>query len=223
MARIIFILAGGPVSDPDFLRERIESVKPAAILCADGGAHHAYRLGLIPRAIVGDLDSLDEKTARFFADRGTRLLRHAPEKDETDTELALREALALNPKEIWIFGALGGRLDHTLANLSLLASATEAGPDIRLLDSWCEAFVVRGTRVLEGEPGQTVSVFPLGATAEGICLEGFAYPLHEATMTLGKPFGVSNRLSGPRGVIRVKGGALLVIRYFRAGVFPAGA
>ncbi|PKN36140.1 MAG: thiamine diphosphokinase [Deltaproteobacteria bacterium HGW-Deltaproteobacteria-19] len=222
MGRIVFILAGGPVSDPEFLRERIASIRPVAILCADGGARHAYGLGVIPDAIVGDMDSLDDEKARFFSRRGCRLLRHSPEKDETDTELALAEALGMNPDAVWIFGAMGRRLDHTLANLSLLACEAARGVDVRLVDPFCEVFLVRGMSMLEGEPGQTVSVFPLGDAAEGITLEGFEYPLDGATMKPGKPYGVSNRLAAPRGVIRVRKGALLVIRYFKAGGFPVG-
>ncbi len=222
MKRIVFILAGGPVPDLAFLKERIDSLHPAAILCADGGARHARKLGLVPEAIVGDMDSLDDETARFFSGQGCRLLRHPPEKDETDTELALAEALGMNPDAVWIFGALGRRLDHTLANLSLLASEAAEGVDVRLVDPFCEAFVVRGTKTIEGEPGQTVSVFPLGAATEGITLEGFEYPLNGAMMKPGKPYGVSNRLIADRGVIRVGKGALLVVHYFKAGVFPAG-
>lgn len=222
MGRIVFILAGGPVSDLEFLRERITSVQPVAILCADGGAYHAYRLGVIPEAIIGDMDSLDDEKARFFSGRGCRLLRHSPDKDETDTELALAEALGMNPDAVWIFGAMGRRLDHTLANLSLLACEAARGVDVRLVDPFCEVFLVRGMWILEGEPGQTVSVFPLGDAAEGITLEGFEYPLDGATMKPGKPYGVSNRLAAHRGVIRVRKGALLVIRYFEAGGFPVG-
>ncbi|HOI73950.1 MAG TPA: thiamine diphosphokinase [Syntrophales bacterium] len=222
MRRIVFILAGGPLQDPEFLRERVDSIRPVAILCADGGASHARKLGLVPKAIIGDMDSLDDETARFFSTRGCRLLRHPPEKDETDTELALTEALGMNPDAVWIFGALGRRLDHTLANLSLLACDAARGVDVRLLDPSCEAFLVRDMRILEGEPGQTVSVFPLGEAAEGIDLEGFEYPLAGAEMRAGKPYGVSNRLIASRGSIRVRRGALLVIRYFRAGEFPAG-
>jgi len=222
MAGIVFILAGGPAPDLDFLRGKIDSAKPAAIVCADGGARLARRLGLIPAAIVGDFDSLDDETVGFFSRRGSRILRWAAEKDETDTELALREALAMNPEAVWIFGALGGRLDHTLAGLSLLASGVGQGVDVRLLDPWCEAFLVRQERILEGEPGQTVSVFPLGGQAGGIDLEGFEYPLEEATMSVGHPYGISNRLAGSRGVIRVRHGALVVIRFFRAGDFPGG-
>lgn len=222
MGRIVFILAGGPLPDPEFLSERVNSIRPAAILCADGGARHARELGLVPEAIIGDMDSLDDETACFFSGQGCRLLRHPPEKDETDTELALAEAMGMNPDAVWIFGALGRRLDHTLANLSLLACDAARGVDVRLVDSFCEAFLVRDMKILEGEPGQTVSVFPLGEAAEGIDLEGFEYPLDGAEMKPGKPYGVSNRLIASRGLIRVRRGALLVIRYFRAGGFPAG-
>ena len=82
------------------------------------------------------------------------------EKDETDTELALREAFAMAPAEVWIWGALGHRIDHILANISLLVQGNERGIEVKLIDEWCEVFLITGRTVLDGEAGQTVSLLP---------------------------------------------------------------
>jgi thiamine pyrophosphokinase len=127
------------------------------------------------------------------------------------------------PDEIRIYGALGARIDHTLANLTLLTAGADRGIETRLVDQWCEMFLIRQTAAVEGEIGQTVSLFAFGADVTGVTLEGFEYPLRNATITPTKPIGVSNRLTAGRGIISVESGDLLVIRYFKAGHFPRGA
>lgn len=166
------------------------------------------------------MDSLDADLQAHFADAGSRIITRPARKDETDTQLALEYALDLRPDEVWVFGALGGRIDHTLANISLLALGVKRGIEVRLVDEWCEVFIVTGYRDLEGEPGQTVSLFPLAGAADGIRLEGFEYPLEGGRMELGRPYGISNRLISSHGHISVASGPLLVIRYFRAEEFP---
>ncbi len=220
---VVFVVANGEMRDLSFLRDCLASLKPAAVICADGGARHVHALGMAPDIIVGDLDSLDPHIARWCSDRGARILRHDAEKDETDTELALEEALALAPAEICLFGALGRRLDHALANLHLLVRGTDRGVRTRILDPWCEAFVLRETAVLEGEPGQTVSLLPFCGAVTGVTLEGFAYPLRNAVMEPGKPYGVSNVLQRRQGRIHLETGTLLVIRYWRPDRFPGCA
>ena len=136
-------------------------------------------------------------------------------KDETDTQLALEQALAMGAGEILVFGALGNRLDHTLANIGLLLLGRNRGAAVVLRDESCDVFAVTGEAVIRGEAGQTVSVFPLGGDAAGIDLTGFEYPLAGAAMTLSRPYGISNRLAAPTGRIRVGEGCLLVIHYRR--------
>jgi thiamine pyrophosphokinase len=89
-----------------------------------------------------------------------------------------------------------------------------------LIDEWCETFIVSQEYAIEGEPGQTVSLLPLSDMVTGITIDGFEYPLKDGAMEIGTPYGVSNRLVATRGIISVKTGHLLVIRYFRAGVLP---
>ncbi|MCX5851869.1 MAG: thiamine diphosphokinase, partial [Deltaproteobacteria bacterium] len=135
-------------------------------------------------------------------------------KDETDTELALARALEMKPDYVVILGALGGRIDHTLANISLLVMAGECGVDAVIRDEACELFIVKDRREIRGTPGDTVSLLPLTPEVSGITLGGFEYPLADAVLRIGVPCGISNRLSGATGTIAVKSGHLLVVRFF---------
>lgn len=220
MKRIVYIITGGELGDPTFLREQAASDAPAALICADGGARHLKAAGMFPTLIVGDMDSLDLCSQESYASMGVRIIRHPREKDETDTELALREAFVMAPTEVRIWGALGGRIDHTLANLSLLVQGIQRGVEVRLIDEWCELFLVTRRTVLEGMEGQTVSLLPFMGEVSGVTLTGFEYPLTKAAMAVGRPYGISNVLTAGQGVIEVDSGCLLVVRYFRPGSFP---
>jgi thiamine pyrophosphokinase len=220
MNKLIFIVTGGELGDPVFLREQVAVVKPSAVICADRGARHLQAAGIVPTLIVGDMDSLDADSARRYEAMGCRLIRHPREKDETDTELALHEAFGMSPSEVWIWGALGYRIDHTLANLSLLVQGAERGVEVKLIDEWCEVFLVTGRTVVKGEAGQTVSLLPFAGDASGVTLTGFEYPLKKAVLAVGHPRGTSNRLAARRGIIEIDAGCLLAVRYFRPGDFP---
>ncbi len=220
MGKVVFIVSGGDLGDPAFLKRQAEEAAPAALIGADGGARYLEEAGLLPNLVVGDMDSLGDDALVRYEARGCRIVRHPARKDETDTELALREAFAMGPDEVWIWGALGHRVDHTLANLSLLVQGAERGIEVRLVDDWCEVFLVRGRRVLQGLQGQTVSLLPFGGEAAGITLRGFEYPLTKAAMTPRHPYGISNRLAAAEGVIEVEKGDLVAVRYFRPGAFP---
>jgi thiamine pyrophosphokinase len=217
---VVFVISGGPIRDSGFLKEQQAHYQPGSIICADGGARHAYTRGLVPDLIIGDMDSLDGEIESHFVRQGSRIMRYPEAKDETDTRLALEMAFMMAPDEILIFGALGARLDHTLANLSLLVLAADRGIETRLIDEWCEVFIVKRRRVIEGEAGQTVSLFAFGSDVTGMTLEGFEYPLTDSSMTIAKPYGISNRLTSAKGVVTVRAGYLLGIRYVNAGCFP---
>jgi thiamine pyrophosphokinase len=223
LKRVVFVICGGPIGDPVFLQTERERHRPVGLICADGGARYVHALGLTPDLIVGDMDSLNGELQRDFVMKGSRIIRYPEAKDETDSELALQMAIMMTPDEIRIYGALGARIDHTLANLALLSVAADRGIETRLLDEWCEIILVRQTTVIEGGIGQTVSLFAFGGEAKGVTLEGFEYPLRNATITPDRPIGVSNRLTAAQGVISMESGDLLVIRYFKADGFPRGA
>jgi thiamine pyrophosphokinase len=220
MKKVVFVVSGGGLDDLAFFREQAAMLSPAAVICADGGARHLDAAGIDPVLIVGDMDSLDAQRQADYEAKGCRIIRHSQRKDETDTELALHEAFRMEPAEVWIWGALGHRVDHVLANISLLVQGKQKGIEVKLIDEWCEVFLIDRRTVLEGEAGQTVSLLPFAGPAYGVTLTGFEYPLTKAVMEIGRPCGVSNRLLAKQGIVELDSGCLLAVRYFRPGVFP---
>jgi thiamine pyrophosphokinase len=220
MKKVILVVAGGEIRDMGFFRSKLSELKPAEIICADSGAGYLRAIGMVPHVIIGDMDSLAPDMLEYFKERGSRIIRFPEGKNETDTQLALEYAFSIAPDEIYVFGAFGTRIDHTLANVSLLALGLKKGIQIKLIDEWCEAFIVSHEYAIQGESGQTVSLLPFSDMVTGITIDGFEYPIKDGAMEIGTPYGVSNRLVAARGVISVKSGHLLVIRYFKAGVLP---
>lgn len=214
MNKIIFIISGGVMDDLRFLYDEIRNAGDPIIICADGATQRMRGFGRVPDLIVGDMDSVDEDTLRYFEAKGSRIIRHPEDKDETDTQLALECAFGMEPDGIRIFGALGGRIDHALANISLLVMCAKKGIEGKIVDKDCELFVIDRACVINGREGETVSLIPISSDVRGITLEGFRYPLSDGVMEIGRPYGVSNRLAGTRGTILVKSGYLLIIRQF---------
>ncbi|MCD6486553.1 MAG: thiamine diphosphokinase [Syntrophobacterales bacterium] len=214
MGKMIFIISGGVINDPQFLYDEIKSVTNPVIICADGAAQRLKELDMAPDFIVGDMDSIDEDILRYFEAGGSKIIRYPGDKDETDTQLALERAFEMDPDEIRILGALGGRVDHMLANISLLVMCAKRGVAAKIVDKDCELLVIDRVCVINGREGETVSLIPMSTDVSGITLKGFRYPLSEGVMEIGRPYGVSNRLSGTKGTISVKSGYLLIIRQF---------
>jgi len=220
MKKVVFVVSGGEFDDPAFFRKQVTMLSPAAVICADGGARHLDAAGIVPVLIIGDMDSLDAAGQTDYEAKGCRIIRHPQRKDETDTELALHEAFRMEPAEVWIWGALGHRVDHVLANIFLLVQGKQKGIEVKLIDEWCEVFLIDRRTVLEGEAGQTVSLLPFVGPVSGVTLTGFEYPLKNAVMEIGRPCGVSNRLLAKQGIVEMDSGCLLAVRYFRPGAFP---
>jgi thiamine pyrophosphokinase len=183
------------------------------IIGADGGAALAQSRGLTPDVVIGDMDSLSDEDRAALIARGSRFVEHPRAKDETDLELALTYAADAGADDIVIFGALGGRLDHTLANVLLLALPQLAGLGVRIVDDAQDAQLVQGggTALVEGEPGDVVSLLPLDGDAHGVTTRGLAWPLDGDILRLGFSRGVSNEMTGNRAEVEVRKGRLLVI------------
>jgi len=183
------------------------------IIAADGGARHAFEVGVVPHLVIGDLDSLtSEDQARAIA-AGSRILSFSPHKDETDLELALQQARHEGATEIVILAALGGRLDQTVANLLLMALPDIEGIDVRVVAGQQTAFLIHaGSDVcVEGRPGDVVSLIPLGRDALGVTATGLEWPLRDDTLYFGRARGVSNVLIADRAQVRVRQGLLLCV------------
>lgn len=208
MSRIV-LFANGIVADLGRVRGLVRASD--AILCADGGTRHALDLGLLPDMILGDLDSMQQKDRKLIEDAGVTVQAHSRDKNETDLELALLEALRRKPSSIVIVGALGKRLDHTLGNIAMLADPALAGVDVRLDDGLEEVYFCRREAEIAGSVGDIVSLLPWGADVTGVRTEGLQWPLSGETLLAEKTRGISNEMLGKDARVSIATGLLLIV------------
>jgi thiamine pyrophosphokinase len=220
MSQIVNIVSGGRLGDQSFFQEKIAGMENCLIICCDGGARHFQSLGIKPDVIIGDMDSIDPASLASSSTQGIKIIKYSVNKDFTDTELALDYALGLKPEAIFIWGALGGRIDHALANVFLLCKGQEKGIKTYLVDEYSEAFVLDNGAAFINETGETVSLIALSPEVTGINLTGFLYPLKEETLIMGESRGISNVITDVHAGISVRHGKLLVIRYWQKDIFP---
>ena len=209
MPDTVVVFTGG--SRPD--ARALASVPAGApVIAADRGADHALGAGLQVELAVGDFDSISSAGLEALERAGTRIERHPPTKDATDLELALDAAVALAPRRILVVGGAGGRLDHLLGELSLLASDVYAEIELDALLGRATINVVRRERVLAGATGELVSLLPLHGPAVGVTTSGLVYPLGGETLLPGSSRGISNVFAGPEARIALESGVLLAVR-----------
>ena len=195
---------------------------PDHVVVADGGAAIAGRLGLTPTIIVGDYDSCDPTSLALIetwreAGIEVRTYQHDT-KWETDTELALLAALELNPTRIYILGATGGRLDHTLANVLLLTHPLLQEIDVRIVEERQEVFLAKKGRwnSIAGAPGDTVTLIPIGGDVNGVTLRGLRYPLDNQTLPVGRGRGVSNEISDDAALWFANGLLMVIVLHSKS-------
>ena len=188
----VIVVAGGP--PPSVGADALPAGAP--VVAADGGLDHALALRLHVTVAVGDFDSASEAALVAAGITDTRLEEHPAEKDATDLELALDAAAALGPRRILVVGSDGGRLDHLLATAFLLGAERYAPFVVDAYLGDATVHVVRDERRFAGDPGELVSLLPLGGPAEGVVTEGLVYPLRGETA---RPRLLPRRLERPRG------------------------
>lgn len=192
------------------------------VIAADGGLRWAQKLGMHVDVVVGDMDSVDAAALAEVEAGGAEIVRHDPDKDATDLELALRLACERGASSITLIGGHGGRLDHFLGNTALLASLPK-GVRAQALMGETEIFVIHGYETretekpgvelsLSGEPSQLVSLIPWGGDAVGIKTEGLRWPLASESLPLGTSRGISNEMKGTQAKVSLESGTLLVIK-----------
>lgn len=177
------------------------------VICADAGYRKAVQNNIMPDLVVGDFDSLGE------IPKLKNIEIHPSEKDETDTFLAFVCGMERGYKNFVVFGALGGRLDHTFANLQLLKYLCERNIKCTLVSPQETVTAIKDSSLefSKGETG-TVSVFSLTDKSTGVCESGFKYTLQNAELTSSFPLGVSNELTGEKAVVSVENGVLMIVR-----------
>ncbi len=206
---IIVVAGAAPLDDAlvaELPRERI-------VLAADGALDHALAAGLLPAGLVGDLDSVSAD-GLAWAERHATISRHDPDKDLTDTELALRMAADLNPDRLILVGGGDGRLDHTFAAIGALGRSTMTS--IPVLEAWWSGHHIRvvhgpGRAELEVEPGTTLSLLATHGPCTGVTISGVRWPLDAAELRPLAGLGVSNVSTEERVDIAVSSGVLAVV------------
>ena len=206
---VVVIVAGGPPPDPG-----CASVVPvgARVIAADEGLDHAGALGLDVREAIGDFDSVSPSALEAAERRGVLVERHPAEKDATDLELALDRAVSLGARRVLVLAGDGGRMDHLLAGLLLLASDEYSGLEVDAHVGTARVHVVRGEREFVGEPGELLTLLALGGPAVGVRTEGLLYALDGDTLEPGSTRGVSNLFAAERVRIELAAGVLLAVR-----------
>lgn len=206
--RVVIVASGEP--DPADTRWLDEA---DLVVAADGGAEWLDRADRRPDLLVGDLDSAPPALVARLERDGTTVERHPTDKDSSDSELAVAAARERRASEIVVLGAVGGRrLDHELANVLLLADPALAGVPARIARGATTVRLVRGgeTLAIDGGPGTTVSLLPIGGDAAGVTTHGLRWPLRGDGLRMGGARGLSNVVVGD-ATVTLEAGALLVV------------
>ncbi len=176
------------------------------VIAVDGGFAHLESIGRAPDMAMGDFDSLG------YVPKAPRVSRFSPNKDESDMEIALKRAKTFRYKEVYVYGGLGGRLDHTLANLQLFSLFSEKGVSVTAIDRDSAVVFVTGPDVIEMPARETgiVSVFSLSDRSTGVFERGLKWELDDAVLTSRTSLGLSNELQGEAVMIGVEAGTIAV-------------
>ena len=205
------VFGGADISNYDFCGKYI---KDSYIVCCDSGIRHAKKLGLKPDVIVGDFDSADSETIRFYECMGVELKRFSCEKDETDMELGIDAAVKAGADEIVIMGGIGTRLDHTMANCILLYYIKKHGVNnAAIVNEYNEIRLVCDSIEIYGKKGDIISLIPMTYEVCGVTTEGLKYPLNDGRLYFGSNLvAVSNVMLGEKAIVKIKSGLLYVMR-----------
>jgi thiamine pyrophosphokinase len=190
----VFIFLNGNPSSAPFYRMHLESFRhrPDAVICADGGYRLAQQSGVKPDLVVGDLDSLQEEQI----EKGVEIRRYPREKDLSDFELAMQAAADMAPERVYVYGALGGRIDHELTNILLLASTMHHAV---FIEEGVEIHGIHELLVLHNRKGFLCSLLALGE-----------YALHDELLHPSSR-GLSNTITEDEATISLKSGSLIAV------------
>lgn len=190
--------------------------KDSFCIAADGGLDLIQELGIVPDLIIGDMDSLEGGNilARLSLNEAVRIKRLPAEKDDTDMLAAIREGLEAGCDFFELYGALGGRIDHTLANIQCLLFLLNKGAYGILYGTGQRIELVRNSRICFSKEmrrdNRRLSVFAFGGAACGVTEKGLKYTLDNVTVRPDFPIGISNEFTNCESFVEVKKGMLLV-------------
>lgn len=209
--RQAIIFANGNRSD---ISEVKNKMKPHdLVICADGGARAALKAGIVPNVIIGDFDSFYLSKQNFSKYKNIQCFKYPNRKDLSDIELSISYAIRNKINKIVVFGILGNRIDHLIANIFLMKSITEKFPKINLI-------IIEGKQLLyfftkkiyiEGKAGDLISIIPWQDSLKGIKTQGLEYILVNGSLYFGTTKGTSNVMTQSSATVSIKKGSGLLI------------
>lgn len=195
------IISAGSITDYEYTKSFIG--KDDFVICADGGYAHAEKMGVVPSLTVGDFDSYKGEVCG-------EIIMFNPEKDYTDTHIAVNKALEKGYDEIYLLGATGTRLDHTLANIGLLEYIAMKGAKGFVVNENNIITVIRRNTVIKSDKSRRLSLIPIGIV-KGVTLKNLKYTLDNYNMTFDQSIGISNEFTDEDAIIEIKEGSLIVM------------
>lgn len=207
------IISGGNINE-NFFKEVMKKNEFNNVIACDRGLEVLYKCNIKPNYIIGDFDSINKNILENYKKASDiKIISLNPEKDYTDTHMALKLAIDLNSNDITIVGAIGTRLDHTLANINILKEALDNDVNCKIINENNYISLIDKTTIIEKDNRyKYVSLIPITTVATGITLQGFKYSLQNATMKIGESIGVSNEQIDEVARIELKEGILILLR-----------
>lgn len=200
------IISASPELDSDFLKTHI--APNDYLICADGGVDKLIPTGFAPDLIIGDFDS--SKNYKYFND--IEVVELQIKKDDTDTLHCAAEAVKRGFTDIVFLGATGGRLDHTLANLSVLLFLQNNNVNGRIVDKFNEVSLLKqGKNFLTNVRGKTISVMPFACFTAVLSYKGMLYPMEDKVVSADFPYTISNIAVDDNVEIFIRSGTALLI------------
>ena len=203
------IVSGGRNPSLNLLKE--ELLNSNSVICADSGANSLYEYKIYPDYIIGDLDSIKEEALAFFKNTNTEILQYPPEKDYTDTEIAVDTAISLGAEEIVLLGCTGSRMDHLMGNLGMLLKCLRKNIVATIKDDNNLIMITDKSITLDGSSGTTFSLVAYFSDVYNLTIRGAKYLLKDYFLKIGDPITISNEFLEQKVNIEFTKGILLII------------
>lgn len=206
------IITGGKINK-NFLEKHLKQNKYDIIIAVDKGLESLDKLHMAPDYILGDFDSINKSVLEKYKDKNIKIKKLNPEKDFTDTHVAISLAIELDSTEITLIGAIGTRIDHTLANIHILKEALDKNIRAIIINENNQIELINNKiTIAKNDKFKYISIIPLTSKVTGITITGMKYPLNNYTLTAGESIGVSNEQIDEKAMIQIKEGILIIIK-----------
>ena len=204
------IICVGSINDTEFLKRYVEDID--FVICADRGGVYAKDMDILPDLLLGDMDSIPQDILLEYKEKKVDMTLYPSEKDMTDSEIAILRAVDMGADELVIMGALGSRLDHSMANICMLKKLVDMDVRATIVNENNEITLIKDELELKKDCGYRLSLLPLTQKVAGVTLIGLKYTLEDATLEMGTSLGISNEFEDDVAKITIRDGLLLVMK-----------